>query len=217
MAHEINQTEALNHLRTNLKQVAGALSSIRHDLDQTSTIPSWDDIQRGIENALQHLSNYHHIMEQYRPFFTAAHAYPLPTFPGHEKEAVLGMVMRKKLEPRVEEWVDTYGRLRGEEGGDGTEGAGLPMGEARELWSWAGGKVRELATEFADALEENFTIKEMEDGVENVRTGIRRNLAREEFEDVEEEVEVEEDEKKGKRVPELSVEQMLRFMQTGSL
>src|SRR5947207_2205118 len=44
-------------------------------------------------------------MKRHADLFNATVAYPLPNFPGRTQEELLGQLLRKKLEPKVEDWV----------------------------------------------------------------------------------------------------------------
>jgi len=137
---------------------------------------------------LQHITNYQKTMNEHRHFLQAAHAYPLPTFPGHEKEGMLQMLMRKKLEPSADEWVTTYSQARsgnerqiGVKGtsiqGNGQHGASqLQPDDLRDLWAWAGQTANGIAMEFVDALEDDYSIAERQGGLEHVVTGLKRDL-----------------------------------------
>ena len=118
----------------------------------------------------------------HRQFLKEAHAYPLPSFPGHADEKVntLGQLLRKKLDPNSEEWVDEY-TVKAEKNGTGVNEAagGMSKEELKDLWNWAGptsnGIVGPMLEEDGE-LEDDFTNKEREEGVENVVTGLKRKL-----------------------------------------
>jgi mediator of RNA polymerase II transcription subunit 8 len=96
-------------------------------------------------------------------------------------------LLRKKLELPIEDWV-AEGR---------TIQAANDLGkekEDEELWSWARGFIGERVAKYAiDEAGSNYTAKEREMGIENVRTGLRRKLeddeGSEEDEDEDEEME----------------------------
>lgn len=97
-------------------------------------------------------------------------AYPLPSFPGRTQENLLGQLLRKKLEPDVEEWVER-GRATA------TEATRIDDGDLKEddllsLWEWAGMAANEQARKHTWGGE--FTLEEREMGTENVDTGLRR-------------------------------------------
>jgi len=177
-------------------------------------------------------------MNAHRDFLHSAHAYPLTTFPGHREENLLGQLMRKKLEPKVEDWIAEYttkvedrkgaASANGVSMGETEQGGGLTAEEARELWSWAGptsnGVVKAMVED--GAFGDDFTLAEREAGVENVVTGLRRRLY---DEDESEDEEGDEDkmmedvmpvkpaEEPGidPKQPPMQIERLLKFVSTG--
>lgn len=97
-------------------------------------------------------------------------AYPLPTFPARTQENLLGQLLRKKLEPDVEDWV-----LRGRETATDAirpDDDDLKEHELLALWEWAGMAANEQARKHTWGGD--FTLEEREMGVEHVHTGLRR-------------------------------------------
>ncbi|KAI5808682.1 hypothetical protein DFH27DRAFT_634026 [Peziza echinospora] len=96
-------------------------------------------------------------------------AYPNPTFPAREQETMIGMLMRKKLQPPIEEWVHA-GRQLGE--------AGLhpswPTHDTSYLWNAAAQAVRELNEE--RDWDDAYTMEEREEGIELVQTGLSAEM-----------------------------------------
>ena len=120
----------------------------------------------------------------HRQFLREAHAYPLTNFPGHTQENLLGQLLRKKLEPGVENWIEEYTIGRhdrdGEQQVNGVEAnEGLSDREMRELWSWASTTSQGIVAPMLEedgAFADDYTIAEREAGVENVMTGLKRKL-----------------------------------------
>lgn len=92
----------------------------------------------------------------------------MPLYPGREQEPVLNQLLRKKLEPHVEDWVEE-GRLAGEELIKEDDGKGRD--EVIDLWEWAGMAANEQARKHAWGGD--YTAEEIEGGIENVVTGLR--------------------------------------------
>lgn len=114
-------------------------------------------------------------MHAHRTLLREAHAYPLSTFPGLSQHALLEQLLRKKLEPRAEGWIDEYTSMAN----DVTTEGSLSRDEFADLWSWA----KETSTsivrpmyEEGGAFEDNFTIAEREAGIEKVVTGLKMKL-----------------------------------------
>ena len=115
--------------------------------------------------------------------------YPSTNYPGRTQEGLLGQLLRKKLEPQVETWVEQG--LAAETDVNGVAKAGE---NEEELWSWAqdwiGMRVAKYAMEEAG---DNYTVEERENGIENVNTGLRRRFDEDESSDEEDEDEEMED------------------------
>ncbi|KAI7263131.1 hypothetical protein KC345_g9219 [Hortaea werneckii] len=192
-------------------------------------------IQRDAELAVMNLARAQDAMNEFGAFFRAAHAYPLPSYPGHEKEMMLGMLMRKKLDPKTDDWVTQYSKSPEtiEENGDVSK---LNMDDLRDLWDYAGpaenGIVRDMLEN--DAFGSLFTMAEQEDGIENVKTGLRRKLFEDDSDEEDEDAEEKGDEKMEEdRLPEklapppepgvdpslppMRLETVLRFITTGAM
>ena len=146
-------------------------------------------------NLLSHnLQSLHATINAAQPLLTAAHAYPLPSFPGRTQEHSLVMLMRKKLQPPVEDWIDQGARngqqLPGPKLSNGTangETKALNYEQMEELWNWAGPEGNRIAREIGDdAFADVFTLAEQEDGIENVVTGLRRKFWESDDEDEDE-------------------------------
>lgn len=104
-------------------------------------------------------------------------AYPSPNYPGRTQEGLLGQLLRKKLEPHVETWVDEGRAIH-----DGDEGE-----DVAELWAWSQEWIgTRVATYILDEAGDNYTIEERKGGVENVNTGLRRKLDEDESEEEDE-------------------------------
>jgi mediator of RNA polymerase II transcription subunit 8 len=124
---------------------------------------------------------------------------------------VLLQLLRKKLEPGVEDWVDEGraigGEVLGYGGGDGDGDAGVEerKGEIEELWQWAGMAANQEARRHEWGGE--FTVEEREEGVEGVVTGLK-----------EEEEDEEEEEGKGEAMAmAMAMEDVLRFLVKGEV
>lgn len=140
--------------------------SIISDTQSRSSLQSQFSI---ISNNLQNVAKqFSHRQDVY----ATTVAYPLPNFPGRTEEALLQQILRTRLEPGVEDWI---------EGGQAVaqdvlnvDSAGKPNEVLQELWEWAPVAASE------EAHQQNwggdYTRVEVEAGVETVVTGLRRKL-----------------------------------------
>ena len=77
------------------------------------------------------------------------------------------------MEPTVEDWVEKGRAVATEAAEDGQTG-GLKRQEMLNLWTWAGMAANEQARKHTWG--GNYTLEEKEGGIENVVTGLRRQL-----------------------------------------
>ena len=179
-------------------------------------------------------------MSSHRQLLSTAHAYPLPNFPGHTHEGLAQQLLRKKLDPRAENWIDGNLHPEKHETADTSKSTGdvvlLKSEEMRELWDWAGPTSNSMLREFVEeeVFEDEYTIAEREYGIEKVVTGLKRKLGGYEKDDEEEddEGEAEDGDKMEEDVgpdasakaivdgvdttkPAVPLETLLKFMSTG--
>ena len=186
------------------------------DLTCTHESVSRASLQSSLVLLSQNLKSIQDVVSNNSAFLSSAHVYPNPHFPAQTNEAMLQMLLRKKLGPSAEDWIvegrrDAFRIRSTDEDADAAEDKGrtipddrkstsegrtakLDSIELRELWSWAGPTENEMARKMLDEETLNdFTFEEQEQGVENVVTGVRRKLWESDSED-------EEDEDEGSRM-----------------
>ena len=110
------------------------------------------------------------ILAQHAELFQRVAIHPSANFPGRTQEGLSQQLLRKKLEIPVEDWVNE-GR---------TTQAAIEADRAKEndeLWSWAREYVGErVAIHVLDTRGRYYTAEERELGIENVRTGLKKNF-----------------------------------------
>lgn len=137
-------------------------------------------ISNNLISVTDHLSDH-------RDLLSSIVAYPGPEYPGRTQESMLQQLLRTKLDPRVEDWV-ARGRTAGTESSQSAHGPSgtipnpsgpattkqLSESELSELWNWAPIEANQ------EALQRNwggnYTLEEREAGIQNVVTGLRRQL-----------------------------------------
>ncbi|KAI9862291.1 MAG: mediator of RNA polymerase II transcription subunit 8 [Trichoglossum hirsutum] len=224
--------KALEQTRQKLFQLTKHLFSLQTAIQQNEPLPSWPTLQNTATIISTNLLTLSAHLQNHRTLFNSILVYPLPSFPGQSQENLLQHLLRKKLEPRVEDWVE-----RGHTGGLACGVSTLEEGKSKltaneliELWEWAGRAANEEAKRRAWGDDEEFTLEEREGGTANVATGLRRRLDIDENEEdgVEGDVEMdasiaernrESEEKKAvvSDIPPLRLEEILRFTSTGAL
>jgi mediator of RNA polymerase II transcription subunit 8 len=141
-------------------------------------------------NLLYHnLDSLHKVLAGAQPLLANAHVYPLPSYPGRTQEDLLTQLLRKKLQPQVEDWIANGERHAANNAveprhtngssANPTESGPQPMSTTQltDLWEWAGREGNRIARDMgADAFDDVFTLEEHEAGIETVVTGLRRKL-----------------------------------------
>lgn len=133
------------------------------DKHSSSIQASAQILQRNLQTVLDSLSENSEI-------FSRVAIRPSTNYPGRTQENLLTQLLRKKLEPDVEELVAQgreTSRLATAEGIDELEGIW------HELREWTHGRI---ATYVRDEAGDVYTNQEREMGTENVRTGLKRDL-----------------------------------------
>lgn len=115
---------------------------------------------------------------------------------------MLAQLLRKKLQPGVEDWITQGQKLASlipslenattaalDAVEKNMEEEGLKVVQLDELWNWAGPEANRIAREDigAEGWDDVFTLAESEAGIENVVTGLRRKLWESEGEESDEE------------------------------
>ena len=199
-----------------------------------------DVIQKSAQALSFNLDQVMRLFEANAQLLKEAHAYPTSSFPGHVHEYMLSQLLRKKLEPGAEDWIYEHTTKRQAEqqaNGVSKHDHGLKDDDLRELWSWASETSRSIVVPMVEdggAMADNYTIAEREAGVENVSTGLRRDLDRDsEDDDEDDDDDIDEngmedivpseqstdDDEEGidESLPPMPLENVLRFMTTGAL
>lgn len=205
--------KTLDQTRQRLSQLANNIASLKSDVQQGNPLPPWfvapapshqtpsrcilaDYRRESIQTSASILgNNINSIVEHLSRNTDALNrtvVYPSTNYPGRTQEGLLGQLLRKKLEPQVESWVDE-GRAIQESAQDSKEE------DVEELWAWAKEWIgQRVATYILEEAGDNYTVEEREMGIENVNVGLRRKIDEEESE--------EDDEDEDKEMEDVGVE-----------
>lgn len=219
----------LEMTRQRLSQLVTAMDGLRADLINGNPLPSWDSLQEKASAVSYQFQQVASHLQKNDAFFSTAHSYPLPSFPDKNHHNIVGQLLRKKLEPDVERWVDEGERLgRRVDGVDGEESGAVGAKELDDIWGWAAERAVTLTNEIPWGIDYTLEERDREGGTEGVVTGMKRKLndGMEEVDEDEEENESEEKEAKqtaeaknntsaGPVAPPMPLEYTLRFMNTG--
>ena len=190
-----DDVHALEQLRQRLQQLYTSLNSLQINIGQSDTLPPWythtqslashshssltpyllhyrSSLQSQfsiISNNFQGLSKQ---LSQYHDLYASTVAFPLPTFPGRTQDVVLQQLLRTRLEPAVDDWIE-HGQTVAQEILY-PDPSGGPTKELPQLWEWAPIAASEEAQK--QKWGADYTLAEIESGIENVVTGLKRIL-----------------------------------------
>ncbi|KAI9042651.1 RNA polymerase II mediator complex subunit MED8 [Aspergillus affinis] len=185
-----DQIKTLEQSRQRLAQLTRSLASLITSLNQSDPLPPWSSLQSQASIISNNLLSVSEHLSENNALLGSLVAYPGPSYPGRTQANTLEQLLRTKLDPRVDDWV-----ARGRKAGDSAlqDTAGLSESQLAELWRWAPVEANQEARE--RNWGGNFTLEERHMGVQNVVTGLKRQLEDEEPEksDEEDEDEVEDE------------------------
>lgn len=142
---------ALDKARQLLTYLRDSLDRLRVALEAYDPLPPWPALEFSMGQVNMQLRSVFEHLQEHTEFLSAAHVYPLPTFPAATHVNMLTELLRKKPEPKVEDWVEEGRRAglaitdqtkHGQENGSTPNGhevtaPGLSDAEIEELWDWA--------------------------------------------------------------------------------
>ncbi|KAI9733046.1 MAG: mediator of RNA polymerase II transcription subunit 8 [Cirrosporium novae-zelandiae] len=182
-----DEIKILEQTRQRLVQLTNSLASLQANILQNDLLPPWSSIHTQASIISQNLNNLSSHINDNRDLFESLVTYPLPEFPGRTQEGLLTQLLRKKLEPDVEDW-ENQGRETATKTTKKSDGK-LSLDELMPLWQEAG-RIANMEAK-KRKWPSNYTREEQEMGIENVVTGLKRKLP---FNDDEEEDESSEEE-----------------------
>ncbi|KAK1529178.1 RNA polymerase II mediator complex component Med8 [Colletotrichum lupini] len=216
-----DEFKAIEQTRQRLFQLSNSIQGLRMDVLKSNPLPPPASLQAQSQILLRNLQSLLETLTENTHVFQHLHVFPDVAYPGRVHENILLQLLRKKLEPGVEEWVErgreTTRELRGGAnaapppslsdgssvgigGGPGIAGgpvgAGNGGGEAQLEAVWRDVRAWTVERVQKYVLEEAgdvYTEDERRMGVENVRTGLRRGLEEDDEDDDDEDEESDEE------------------------
>ncbi|KAI1854189.1 hypothetical protein JX265_000593 [Neoarthrinium moseri] len=203
------ELKAVEQTRQRLFQLSNSIGSLKSDVINSNPLPNLESLQASADILQQNMRSLLTITTQHNELFTRLAVHPSTNFPGRTQENILLQLLRKKPEPDVANAMDEGRRTylenkddlitvdgvtqsTGDDADDDDENT-LPMNLRWEaIDAWIGRRAGKFIEE---EFPEDFTAEELDLGIENVRTGLRRKF--EEYEDDDEEDEDEEQEGSG--------------------
>ncbi|KAF7925408.1 uncharacterized protein EAE97_010489 [Botrytis byssoidea] len=167
MALQQEDIKALEQTRQRLLHLTANIASLKADFQRGAPLPEYSSIMTSssilstnIQSVTDHLAGNSELLSRIV-------AFPSTNFPGRTQEGLLLQLLRKKLEPQVETWVDEGRNLQIDVAGGGEN--------IEETWKWAsdwiGPRIREYALNEAT---DEYTWEERASGdVDNVNTGLK--------------------------------------------
>ncbi|KAJ5788464.1 hypothetical protein N7457_003454 [Penicillium paradoxum] len=174
-----DQIKVLEQSRQRLVQLTRSLGSLIASLNQSDPLPPWTSLQSQASIISNNLISVSEQLSDQRDLLSTLVAYPGPEYPGRTQASTLEQLLRTKLDPRVEDWV-ARGRTAGTESAAAptyrADDAYKPLSEAQlaQLWEWAPLEANQEARR--RNWGGNYTLEEREAGIENVVTGLKRQL-----------------------------------------
>ncbi|KAK3337290.1 mediator complex, subunit Med8 [Cercophora scortea] len=194
------ELKQLEMMRNRYLQLNNSLDSLLQNVSTSQPLPSRESLQASASILQHNLKSIQDITNDNAELFQRVTVHPSTNFPGRTQEHILLQLLRKKLEPNVETWVEEArnaarsagidasklgtGKVRGG-GGYGEEDDddyGVDQGDAPsdpfdEEWA----DIRDACFEgikgyIETQAREPYTAAEREIGTENVRTGLKRSL-----------------------------------------
>lgn len=227
-------SDALEGMRQRLATLATSLNDYSQTLARAPGMPPWTVLQTKASIVAGNITNVAEHQAANHDLFAAANVFPLPEFPGRTEAGLLSNLLRKKLDPGLEDWLEEAERWadkwvaqpakqdsetiekngfgqadRSEDGrlditmegtadSEKTISQTLPM--SYEGWQilWREAPARVVNEPSGNSRElgmVDYTKAERELGVENIKTGLQRELRTEfEYESEDEEEDDDDDE-----------------------
>ncbi|KEF63094.1 uncharacterized protein A1O9_01070 [Exophiala aquamarina CBS 119918] len=167
-----DQVRSLDQTRQLLLSLHTSLVALRSDISQNPQLPSWPALQTHANLISSNLQTITESLSRHRDAFSSAVVHPLPQFPAKERAFILETLLRTKFEPNIEEWVEEGEAVASRQHRPAQRG--LTDADRDALWQWAPGAANAEARK--QKWGADYTLEEKQNGIENVTTGLRREL-----------------------------------------
>ncbi|KAK9249240.1 mediator of RNA polymerase II transcription complex subunit 8-domain-containing protein [Lipomyces tetrasporus] len=149
--------DSLESVRQRLSQLTHWLNRLQA-LVQQPTLPAWHTLHSQFAMVLKQLAALSHTLNQHADTLRATNAYPLPSFPVVQENGLLTTLLRKRVEPEVDEWIKV-GADEGAAQHNNYSGGTKRRRMADDVWFFAS-QVAENERE-SRAWDGNFTAEEL--------------------------------------------------------
>ncbi|KAL7796878.1 mediator of RNA polymerase II transcription complex subunit 8 domain-containing protein [Trichoderma ceciliae] len=182
-----DELKAVEQTLARLAQLSSSIQSLMMDILKSNPLPHPSSLQASAQILQRNLQTVLDNLSENSELFSRIAVHPSTNYPGRTQENVLTQLLRKKLEPDVEELVAQ---------GRDTARLATPEGivELQGIWNelreWTHDRIAGYVREEAGDV---YTKEEREMGVEKVRTGLRKGLDEESDEEEDEDEDDEDD------------------------
>ncbi|KAH6657291.1 choline sulfatase [Truncatella angustata] len=157
------ELKAVEQTRQRLFQLSNSIGSLKTDVFNSNPLPSLESLQASADILQQNMRSLLSVISNNEELFTQLAIHPSTNFPGRTQENILLQLLRKKPEPD-------------------------DLSPMNQRWASLDAYIGKRAQRFIEEeFPEDFTAEELDQGIENVRTGLRRKFEEYEEEDDEEE------------------------------
>ncbi|QUC21213.1 uncharacterized protein UV8b_05456 [Ustilaginoidea virens] len=165
-----DELKSVEHMVARLAQLSSSIQSLKLDILKSNPLPHPSSLQASAQIIQRNLQSVLDSLNANSDLFTRMAVRPSTNYPGRTQENILTQLLRKKLEPDVEELV-----LQGRETAKLATAEGVA--ELQSIWEelreWTHGRI---AAYVRDEAGDVYTKEERNLGVQNVRTGLKRAL-----------------------------------------
>ncbi|KAH8157062.1 hypothetical protein CIB48_g11179 [Xylaria polymorpha] len=181
------ELKAVEQTRQRLAQLSASLNSLKSDVFLSNPLPNLDSLQASADILNHNVHAILEIMAQNNDLFGRVAVHPSTNFPGRTQENVLLQLLRKKPEPDVEAAMEEGvkalasmpfpGRAQSSTTTTTANGDKEKEDALENIWTATRQMCQERIAEYVMNEEsDSYTAEERELGIENVRTGLQRNL-----------------------------------------
>ncbi|EQL02897.1 hypothetical protein G6O67_004015 [Ophiocordyceps sinensis] len=172
-----DELKSVEQTLARLAQLSSSIQSLKMDILKSNPLPHPSSLQASAQILQRNLQTVLENLSENSDLFARIAIHPSTNYPGRTQENILTQLLRKKLEPDVEELV-----------ADGRETARLatPEGvvELQAIWDELRQWTHErIAAYVRDEAGDVYTKEERAMGIDKVRTGLRRALDEESDDD----------------------------------
>ncbi|KAK0101296.1 mediator of RNA polymerase II transcription subunit 8 [Cadophora gregata] len=186
----LNQEDVkvLENLRQRIFQLTNNIASLKSDVMRSNPLPPWNSLQTSASILASNIETLTSLMSKNAELLNKTVVYPSTNYPGRTQEGILTELLRKKLEPGVETWVDEARATQASVAETKTNEK-----DETELLEWVRAWIGPRIIRYIKKDQGNYTLEERKLGRENVNTGLRREFPEEDEPDEEDDEEEEDD------------------------